>query len=144
MVPKIWNATDRVSCHFGPFFALLPSQQPEKLKFWKTEQKALRYYHFTHVYHKWQSYDVWFLRYEVWRTEFFVILDHFLPFYPYNNPKTLNFEKLKKVPGDIIILQKCSKKHNHMLYGSSDMVQNRSKCYFSFWAIFYHFTFQTA
>ena len=30
------------------------------------------------------------------QTEFFVILDHFLPFYPYNNPKTQNFQKLKK------------------------------------------------
>ena len=27
-------------------------------------------------------YGVWFLRYEVWQTEFFVILDCFLPFYP--------------------------------------------------------------
>ena len=25
-------------------------------------------------------YDIWFLRYEVQQTEFFVILDHFLPF----------------------------------------------------------------
>ena len=24
MVPEIWSATDRISCHFGPFFALLP------------------------------------------------------------------------------------------------------------------------
>ena len=24
MVPEIWNATDRISCHFGPLFALLP------------------------------------------------------------------------------------------------------------------------
>ena len=23
-VPEIWNGTDRISCHFGPFFALLP------------------------------------------------------------------------------------------------------------------------
>ena len=29
-----------------------------------------RYYHFTIVYHEWQSYDVWFLRHGVWQTEF--------------------------------------------------------------------------
>ena len=58
-------------------------------------------------------YDVWFVRYGVLHTEFFVILDHFLPFYPSNNLKNQNFEKLKKKqkqkqkqknPGDIIIL----------------------------------------
>ena len=64
----------------------------------------MRYYHFTHVCHKWQSYDVWFLRYEGRRTEFFPIFDRFLPFYPRNKPKNQNFEKLKKKPGDIIIL----------------------------------------
>ena len=30
------------------------------------------------MYHKLQSYDVWFLRYQEQRTEFFVILDNFL------------------------------------------------------------------
>ena len=25
MVPQIWSAIDRIFCHFGPFFALLPS-----------------------------------------------------------------------------------------------------------------------
>ena len=30
----------------------------------KNEKNTLRYCHFTHVYHKQQSYDIWFLRYE--------------------------------------------------------------------------------
>ena len=77
-----------------PFPTLLTAKK--KWKFSKTEKIAWRYYHFTHVQQKWQSYDVWFLRYEVWRTEFFVILDCFLPFYPHNNPKNQNFEKMKK------------------------------------------------
>ena len=81
-----------------------------KSKFWKTEKKIWRYYHFTHVYHKWQSYDVWFLRYGAWQTNFFVILDIFLPFYAPNNPKNKNFEKLKKTPGNITILHKCTAK----------------------------------
>ena len=65
-------------------------------------------YHFTNVYQKSQSYDVWFLRYGVRQTEFFVILGHFLPFYhppPLNDPKNQNFEKkMKKLPADIILL----------------------------------------
>ena len=85
------------------------------------------------MYHKRLSCDVWFLRYWAWQTEFFVILDHFLLFYNLsNNPKNQNFEKLKKKPGDIIILQKCTKNHDYMLYCSLDMAHNGCNCYFSF------------
>ena len=77
------------------------------------------------------------------RQNCFVILDRFLPFYSTINPKNLNFEKLKKTPGDIIkyvpqimII--------YMLYCSLDMAHNGFNCYFSFWAIFYPFTFLTA
>ena len=87
MVPEISSTTDRIFCHSGPFFALLPRYGPRKTKFLKNEKKPWKHYHFTNVYHKWQSYDVWFLRYGVQRTEFLVILDHFLLFYPPNSPK---------------------------------------------------------
>ena len=74
---------DRHYHHFRPFFALSPLWQPGKWKFWKTEKYTLTYNHFTHVHHKWQSYEVRFLRYVVWQTIFFfVILSQFLPFYP--------------------------------------------------------------
>ena len=70
-------------------------------------------------------YDVWFLRYGVWRTEFFVILDCFWPFYPPNNPKNQNLEKMKKnkqkTPGDIIIFYMHTINDSHMMYGSWDM-----------------------
>ena len=56
--------------------------QPEKLNFEKMKKMTRDIIILHHVYHKWRSYDVWFLRYWMWRTEFFVILDHFLPFYP--------------------------------------------------------------
>ena len=39
---------------------------------------------------------LWFLRYGVRQREFFVIMDCFLPFYPPNNSKNQNFEKIKK------------------------------------------------
>ena len=71
-----------------------------------------------HVYQKWQSYHVHFLRYGKRQAEFFVFLGHFLPFYPPNNTKNQNFEKLKKIPADIIILHKCTINDNNMMYGS--------------------------
>ena len=55
-----------------------------------------------------QSHDVWFLRYGVQQAEFLVILGHFLPFYPTNNPQNQIFEK-------IIILHKCTKNLDHII-----------------------------
>ena len=72
-------------------FALLP---PNNLEI--NETNFSRYYHFTRVYHEWQSYDVWFLRYDVRQTELFVILGHFLSFYPNKNLENQNFEKMEK------------------------------------------------
>ena len=78
--------TERIFCHSGLFFAFLLPYGPRKSKL-KKKKKIWRYYHFTNVYHKWQSYHVWILRYGVQWTNFFVILDHFLPFYPLTTPK---------------------------------------------------------
>ena len=58
MVPEIWSTTDRIFCHFGPFF---------------------------------------------------------LPFYHTNNPENQSLEKMKKMPGDIIILYMCTKNYDHMI-----------------------------
>ena len=42
----------------------------------------------------------------VQQTAFFVILSYSLPFYPLppDNPQNQKFEKLQKIPGDIVIL----------------------------------------
>ena len=65
---------------FWTFFCpFTPPKNPESWNFEKMKKTIWRYYHFTHVCHIWQSY---ILRYEVWLTEFFVILDPFLPFTP--------------------------------------------------------------
>ena len=61
MVLDIWSTTDKIFCHLGQFFALLP---------------------------------------------------------PLNNLENQNFEKIKKMPGDIIILHMCAINENHMMYGS--------------------------
>ena len=69
------------------------NQNFEKIK------NTWRYYWFTTVYHKWQSYHVWFLRYGLLRTEFFVILHNFLPFYitPLTATKIKLFKKIFKI-----------------------------------------------
>ena len=67
----------------------------------------------------------------------FFILGYFLTFYsPPNSPKNQNFKKNEKASGDIIILQKCAKNHDYMLYCSGDMTLDTCNCCFSFWAIF--------
>ena len=138
--------TDRTFCHFGTFFALLPPPFPppnnpknQNLKKWKNHLEILSFYT---CYHKLQSYDVWFLRYRSWRTEFFIILDHFLQFYPPNNPKNQNFENIKKTPGDIIILNMCTINDNHMMYSSWDVERDR-QMFLSFSSIFCPFTLLT-
>ena len=45
---------------------------------------------------------------------------------------------------DIIILYKCTKNHDHMLYLPWDMAHDTCNCCFSFWAIFFPFTPLTA
>ena len=50
----------------------------------------------------------------------FAFLDHLLPF----TQKNQSFEKMKKMPGDNIILHKCTKNSDLMMYGFWDMVQN--------------------
>ena len=113
-------------CYFGPIFALLAHHWPQKLKFAKNVQKASRYYPFTRVLY---IKIIWCLVPEMpGATEFFVILGHFLPFYPTNNPKNQNFEKMKKTTGDIMILHKCIKNHDHKLYYSWDMAHDRCNC----------------
>ena len=63
MFPETWTTANRISCHFGPFFALLPPMDRENQ----------------------------------------------------------NFENMKLMSGDIIILHMCTINDNHMMYGSSDM-----------------------
>ena len=94
------------------------------------------------MYHKWQSCDVWFLRYEAQRTEFFVILDHFLPFYPPNNPKNPKFWKMKKTTGDNIILHVYYKWQSYDAWFLRDRVR-RTDFFLSLWTIFYPFTLLT-
>ena len=113
MLPEIWIATDRI---FWTVFCPFTHVTTQKIKVLEKWKNAWRYYHFTHVHHKWQSYDVWFLRYEACRTEFFVIFV-IIPLTTLKL-KNQNLKKLEKMPGDIIILDMSTINDNHMMYGS--------------------------
>ena len=63
---------------FWIIFCRFASITTQKIRFSKKQKTPWRYYHFALVYHKWQSYDEWFLRYGAWRTNFFF---HFGPFF---------------------------------------------------------------
>ena len=104
MVPEISITTNRIFCHFGLFFALLPTLTTQKIKILKKWKTLGRYYHFKHEYHKWKSYHVWLLRYGAQQIEFF---SHFGPFFallhrllppllPPYNPETQRIQILKK------------------------------------------------
>ena len=80
MIPQIWSTADRIFCHFGLFFGLLP---PPPLTTQKIKIK----------------------------------------------------KKMKKVPGDIIIIHMCHINDNHMKYGALDM-EHDGQNFLSFWTIF--------
>ena len=116
-----------------------PPDNPENENF-KIEKNTWTYYNFTHLHHKWQSYDVWFLRYGAQQTEFF---SHSGPFFallpaPYGL-ENQNFGKMNNTSEDIIILQMRTINYSHMMYGSCDMKCNRQN-FLSFWSTFCPFT----
>ena len=83
---------------------------------------------------------------EIWRmTDVIVIfiLGYTFPFYPPNSPRNENFKTKEERLGDIM-LHKCTKNHDHILYCSWDIGRVGSNCYFSFWAIFSPFIPLTA
>ena len=88
------------------------------------------------MYHKWQSYDAWFLRYGAWRTDFCVILDHFFFFFLPLTIWKIKILKNWRKHSEISSFYTSVPKIMIMLYCSLDMVCNGCNCYFSFWAIF--------
>ena len=52
----VWSMADTIFVIQGHFLPFYPNKTQKNQKFWKNEKNAWKY-HFTHVYHKWQSYD---------------------------------------------------------------------------------------
>ena len=116
------------------FLSFCAPNKPENQNFEKLK-KTPGDNHFKHMYHKWQSYGVWFLRYWAWQTKYFCYFGPFFALSAPKNSKNQNFEKMKKAPGDIIILHKCTINENHMMYCSWDM-KHDGQNFLSFWSGF--------
>ena len=125
-VPKIQSETQNF-LSFWAIFTLL-HYQSRKSKFWKNKKSIWRCCHFLYTCIP-KITITWCMLPEIWSVRD-IIFCHFGPFFcpltplPPNNLENQNFEKLKKKLGDIIILHKCSKNHDH-IYSSWDMVRNR-------------------
>ena len=137
MVPQIWSTTDRIFCHSGPLFAILPSMDPEikTLKKWKKPEDIilLQMCTINNSHMMYGSGDM-----ECNRQNLLSFRTIFCPFNPITTRK-LNFWKNEKKVGDIVILHMCNLNDNHMMYGSSDMEHNRQN-FLSFWTAFSYFT----
>ena len=145
MVFEILSTTGRTFCDFGPFFALYPTPHPltaQKFKVlkWKNHLEILSLC----ICAPWITI-IWWMVPEICsvRDNFFIILSYFLPFYLPNSPKNQILKKWRKRLG-ISSFYICTKNYDQMMYGFWDMVHDRCNCYFSFWAIFCHFTSLTA
>ena len=134
MVPEILSTTDKIFCHFGLFFALLPPNNPKNQNFEKMKKipggSIILNMSTINENHMYDSWDIERDRIVSHFGTFFALLHPFPP----NNPENQNFEKMKKTPGDIIILHKCTINDNHMIYGSWDINCNRQ----IFFVIFAH------
>ena len=107
MVPKILRATDRIFLSFwANFCPFFPFTTPTTWKVKILSKKSL-FCHFG---------------------LFFALIAP-------NNQENQIFEKMKKMPWDIIILHTCTINENYKMYGSWDMQHGRQN-FFSFWNIF--------
>ena len=103
--------------HFLPFYPTsLTAQKFAKMK--KTSFLHICTINDNHMMH------IWFLRQRTRWTEFFVILDWFLPFYPPNNWENQSFENMKIMPWGVI-LHMCTINDNHVMIGYWDMGHDR-------------------
>ena len=97
-----------IFCPFTPPPPKNPANQNfEKMKNNNNKKKTCGY-HFTQVYNKWQSYDIWFLDMKCTRQDFFFHLAPFFALLPPYLPEKWKCQKNEKMPGYIIILHKCT------------------------------------
>ena len=122
-----------IFCPFTPLW----TQKIKILEKWKKTPEDIIILQICTINDSHMMYDSWDM--ESNRQNFFVILDHFLTFYPLWTQKIKILEKWKKTPEDIIILQICTINDSHMMYDSWDMEGNRQN-FLSFWTIFWPFT----
>ena len=105
LVLQTWSAMDRTT--FWTIFCLFNSLTTQKIKILKKWKKHLEISSFyicvPKIIFRWCTVP----EIRCVMDLIIFILGHFLLFNPPNKPKNQNFEKMKKTPGDIIILHMC-------------------------------------
>ena len=117
------GTADTVFCHLEPFLLFDPPNNPKNQSFEKNRKSSWRNSHFTLVYHKWQSYDVWFLTHGAWQTDLFVpiftILElHFALFRSWQPVKSKLLKYEKNGWRCNRETHMCTKNEDHIMYGS--------------------------
>ena len=119
-----WAIEHNIICflHFRPLFFFLPHEQPKKIAPWTTQKIKIlkkwkknthRYCHFIFVHHKWQSYDVPFLRYGS--------PHNFLPFWTIFCPFTPITPQKSKWKNEKTACRYCHFTHMHHKWQSYDV-----------------------
>ena len=141
MFLEIWSATDMIFSHFGPTSPPLSTNKTQNFEKMKKMPENIIISHKCSINDN-HMHDFWDMKHN--KQNFLSFWAIFCPFTSLTDQNTkMKKKKKKKAPRDIIILHKCSKNHNHMLYCSWDMPLDESN-YFPFWAIFCPFTLLTA
>ena len=144
MVPEKSTSTDRFFVILGHFCSSTPVTA-QKMKILQKLKKHLEISSFYTSVPK--IMIISYIVSEIWHMADVMFIFHFGLFFavlPPNSLKNQNFKKWKKYYEDIIILHKCTKTQDHMLYCSWDMIHDTCNFYFSFWAFFCPFTPLTA
>ena len=87
---------------YCPFTPLPPSLTTQRIKILKKTPGDILIFHKCTINENHMIYGSWHMK--CTRQNVFVILVHFLTFYPPKSLKNKNFRKMKKIPGGIIIL----------------------------------------
>ena len=74
MVLEIWSMTDRIFCHFGQFFALLPSKNAKNQNFEKIEKTPTDIIIYTSVP---KIMIMWYTFPEIWLVTDVIVMFHF-------------------------------------------------------------------
>ena len=139
MVPEIWIATNRIFCHFVPFFPLLPSNKPKNQNFEKLKETP-RYIIILHMYTVNDNH----MMYSSWDMERHGqnFLSFWTIFCPFTSLKTWKIKVLKKWKKSLEVLSFYTSVPTIMIicYTVPEMWCVTDVIIFSFWANFCPFT----
>ena len=123
-----WNMV-RDRCSYFSFWAIFCPFTPltaQKINIKKKERKRRKHLKISSFYTSVPK--IMIICYtEIWHVTDVIVIFHFGLFFalsPPNSLKNQNLKKMKKIPGDIIILQKFNKNYDQMMYSSWDIVRD--------------------